>query len=307
MKALITGANGFVGRYLTDELKKSGYEVCGMDIIENDNVHYVDLLDYFSIEQIIKKEKPDCLFHLAGQSSVALSWEKPQLTFDINVKGTLNLLEAIRKQQKECTILMIGSSDEYGRVRLEDCPIQETLKPNPCNPYAISKLTQEEVGLLYVRAYNMKIVMTRSFNHTGPEQKRGFVIPDFCYEISKMERTGTDFMKVGNLEARRDFSDVRDIVRAYRLLVETGEAGEIYNVGSGKAYSIRELLDVLLEMSKRKINVCVDPDKMRPIDLPLIESDIHKLSACTGYQPQYDIRQTLCDTLEYWRSKKENV
>ena len=302
MKALITGANGFVGKYLASELKKNGYEVYGIDIVATDNVYCVDILDYSALKDVIDKENPDCIFHLAGQASVGLSWSEPQMTFDVNVKGTLNLLEAVRKQEKRIKMLIIGSSDEYGKVKEEDCPISEELEPQPCNPYAISKLTQEELCRLYVKTHDMYIIMTRSFNHTGPGQKRGFVIADICSRIVSLEKSGEKRMPVGNLDAKRDFSDVRDIVRAYRLLMEDGIAGEIYNVGSGKAYSIKQMLDMLLDMSNKDIEVFVDKSKLRPIDLPLIQSDISKLSNCTGYHPKYDIKDTLSDVLEYWRS-----
>lgn len=307
MRALITGINGFVGQYLKDELKKNGYHVSGMDIVGNGDVHCADLEDYDAVMRVIEEVSPQCVFHLAGQASVGLSWEKPQKTFAINVNGTLNLLESIRRTKIAIPVLIIGSADEYGRVSEEDCPIKEDLMPAPCNPYAISKLAQEQLCKLYVQAHNMRIIMTRSFNHTGPGQKRGFVVPDFCSRIVAMEREGIERIGVGNLEAKRDFSDVRDIVRAYRNLMEKGKSGEIYNVGSGKAYSIRELLDMLIEISGRKIKICVDRDKMRPVDLPLIQSDISKLTAHTGYCPQYEMRQTLGETLEYWRFYKENI
>lgn len=301
-KALITGANGFVGYYLRDELEKNEYIVSGMDIVGDDDVHCADLTDYSAVKQVIDAVKPDCIFHLAGQASVGFSWENPQLTFDVNVKGTLNLLEAVRCMDKTISILVIGSSDEYGKVREKDCPIKETLETDPCNPYAISKQTQEELCRLFVKAYGMRIIMTRSFNHTGPRQKKGFVVPDFCSRLVEMERAGQYRLEVGNLEAKRDFSDVRDIVYAYRLLLEKGKSGEVYNVGSGCAYYIRELLDKLICISGYSVEVCIDRKKMRPIDLPLIQSDINKLSICTGYYPRYSIEQTLKDTFAYWRS-----
>lgn len=306
MKALITGINGFVGFYLKDELEKNGYTVCGMDIVGGGDVHYADLTDYRSVRDALESAQPGCVFHLAGQSSAGLSWSNPQMTFDVNVTGSLNLLEAVREADASIPILMIGSSDEYGKVGEKDCPLKETFVPRPANPYAISKLAQEELCKLYVEAYGMHIVMTRSFNHTGPRQKKGFVIPDFCSRIVEMEQTGRHIMNVGNLSAKRDFSDVRDIVRAYRLLMERGSAGEIYNVGSGKAYQIRELLEMLVDMSGVEIEIYQDPEKMRPIDLPLIQSDIGKLAERTGYEPEYDIRQTLEGTLHYWRAGREN-
>lgn len=307
MKALITGISGFVGHYLKNELVKNGYDVYGMDIAGDGDVHCADLTDYDSVKKVIETIMPDCIFHLAGQASVGLSWTQPQMTFEVNVNGTLNLLEAVRRVKRDISLLIIGSSDEYGKVREEDCPIKETLPANPCSPYAVSKLAQEKLCKLYAKVYDMKVIMTRSFNHTGPGQKKGFVIPDFCSRIVEIKKTKTNSMGVGNLEARRDFSDVRDVVRAYRLLMEKGESGEFYNVGSGKAYQIRELLDILIELSGGKIKAYIDSEKVRPIDLPLIQSDITKLADKTKYQPQYDIRDTLRDTLEFWSTDKENI
>jgi GDP-4-dehydro-6-deoxy-D-mannose reductase len=301
MKALITGINGFVGGYLLAELFENGYDVTGLDIKGGDQA--VDLLDKDAVGKEIGKAKPDVIFHLAGMSSVGASWEQPQRFVDVNVKGTINLLEAVRAVKPDIRVLIVGSSDEYGKVRPEDCPIKETLPVRPVNPYAISKLAQENFAVLYARAYDMQIVLTRSFNHTGPGQRRGFVIPDFCERIVKIERGADRNMGVGNLGARRDFSDVRDVVRAYRVLIERGRAGEVYNVGAGSAYDIGELLTRLTSMSEANINVYADKAKMRPVELPLIQSDISRLAADTGYKPRYDIMDTLRDTLEYWRSQ----
>lgn len=303
MKALITGIGGFVGTHLTQELNNHGYEVCGMDIAGNaPNTHIVNLLDKAAVIGMISETRADCIFHLAAQASVRLSWENPQLTFDVNVKGTLNLLEAVRSLDHPTRIIIIGSSDQYGHIQPEDCPIKESLRIDPVSPYSISKQTQENLVKSYIHAYNMNIVMTRSFNHCGPGQRTGFVVSDFASRIAAIERGESPLITVGNLEAKRDFTDVRDIVRAYRLLNEAGMTGEIYNVGSGQAHSVREILEMLIDLSQCQIEICVDPDRMRPSDLPLIQCDNTKIRQQTGWSATIPLRQTLLDTLQYWRN-----
>ncbi|MGI6152815.1 MAG: GDP-mannose 4,6-dehydratase [Christensenellaceae bacterium] len=303
MKALITGAGGFVGGYLADELICSGYEVIKTDI--KGEVRAADLLNFDAVKKLIDDVRPDVVFHLAGQASVKLSWSNPQLTFRLNVEGTANLLDAVRAANCKAKILLIGSGDEYGKVEEQDCPIKETQPLKPQTPYAISKQAQEEFALLYARSYDMDIVMTRSFNHTGPGQQKGFVVPDFASRIAEIEKGAEPVIKVGNLKARRDFSDVRDIVRGYRLLAEMGKSGEIYNIGSGTAYAVKELLDHLIEISNKKIEVVEDPEKMRPVDTPLVVGDIRKIQEQTGYERHYSIEKTLEDTLDYWRKTVE--
>ncbi len=298
-KALVTGVNGFVGWFLTKELAAFGYEAVGTDIAGD--ALFADLLDAEAVRQMLQSVKPDIVFHLAGQSSVGLSWQKPQLTFEINVVGTLNLLEAVRSMQKRPRIVIVGSGDEYGKVRPEDCPIKEMLQPSPRTPYAISKYTQESAALLYAEAYGMDIVPTRSFNHTGPRQGLGFAVPDFASQVARIEKGGEPVLRVGNLTAKRDVSDVRDVVRAYRLLGEKGKSGEVYNVGCGCAHEIGKLLDMLVARSTVKIRVEEDPQKMRPVDVPVIMADITKIKEETGYAPEYGIEKTLEDTLDYWR------
>lgn len=303
MKALITGSSGFVGRYLKAELANYGYEVYGLDIKGTDYI--ADILDKDLLADIIRTIEPDCIFHLAGQASVGLSWKDPQLTFNLNVNGTLNLLEAVRNLQKNVRTLIIGSSDSYGFVLPELCPITEDTPSNPMNPYGVAKLSQEKMVLVYQKAYNLDIVLTRSFNHTGPGQAQGFVIPDFAAQIARIEQGAAPVIKVGNLEVKRDFSDVRDVVRAYRLLIEKGKTAEIYNVGSGRAYLISDLLNQLIAYSPIDIQVKRDPLKMRPVELKIIQSNINKLHQDTGFTPSYEIGQTLLDTLNYSRNFRE--
>jgi GDP-4-dehydro-6-deoxy-D-mannose reductase len=303
MRVLIVGVNGFVGYYLERELLDSGYEVEGADI--KGTHKFVDLLKKDSLLSVIQEVDPEAIVHLAGQSSVARSWEDPQLTFDINVKGTLNLLDSVREIDRSIRVLIIGSSDEYGIVKPSDCPITEEHKLNPINPYAISKTTQEQIALTYLKAYDMDLVLTRSFNHTGPGQPRGFVIPDFASQVAAIERGAEPVIKVGNLKAKRDFSDVRDVAHAYRLLLEKGKTGEVYNIGSGKAYLVEALLHQLICFSDKKIQIEKDPDKFRPVELPVVQSSIEKLKLDTGFYPLFAIEETLKNTLDYWRHNKE--
>ena len=308
MKALITGIDGFVGNYLAAILLENGYEVYGTSIIpnykkENIKIFDMDLLDKNKVLEVISEVKPNKVFHLAGQSAVGLSWKEPTLTFNINVNGTINLLEAIREKIVDTKILIIGSSDQYGVIKEQDCPINENQKQNPQTPYGISKKTQEEVALLYSKVYNMNIIIARPFNHIGPGQNKNFVVPDFASKIVDIERGADPVIKVGNLDTYRDFTDVRDIVRAYVLLLEKGNIGEIYNVGSGSAIRVQEILDKLINLSKLPISIEIDPDKFRPIDVPLVLCDNSKIKSDTGWVPGISIDETLKETLEYWRDK----
>ena len=307
MKALITGVEGFVGKYLSEYLLKQDYEVYGTTISENYkndkiNVKKMNLLDTEQVNEVINDVKPDKIFHLAGQSAVGLSWEKPVLTVNINVNGTLNLLEAVRNYSKESKILIIGSSDQYGPIKPEECPIKENKIQNPQSPYGVSKKAQEEMCKLYVNAYNMNIVMVRAFNHIGAGQSKNFVVADFASKIAQIEKGSEPVLKVGNLETFRDFTDVRDIVRGYALLLEKGKIGEIYNIGSGKEIKVSELLNKLVSMSKEKIKIEIDPNKFRPVDVPLVVCDNSKIRKDTGWETKFFIDDTLREVLEYWRN-----
>jgi GDP-4-dehydro-6-deoxy-D-mannose reductase len=307
MKALITGSNGFVGSYLRTELQNYGYEVIGADLqTKNEGDLAVDILNYVQIYEVINNHKPDIIFHLAGQASVAKSWQIPQKTVELNVNGTLNVLEAVKNSKYPVRILLVGSSDQYGRIRKEQCPINEETERKPLTPYAVSKCAQEDMGRIYSDAYHLDICMTRSFNHVGVRQALGFVIPDLVCGIAQIEVGLNEVLTVGNLEAFRDFSDVRDIVRAYRLIAEKGMTGRIYNVGSGKTYQIRELLDILVKNAKKSIKVEIDPSRMRVLDTPVIECDYSLLHKDTGWQPEITIEDTLRQMLEHYRNKLMN-
>ena len=307
MKALITGVDGFVGKYLSEYLLKQKYEVYGTTISEkykNEKIkiYKMNLLDEKEVNKVIKMIKPDKIFHLAGQSAVGLSWEKPVLTVNINVNGTLNLLEAVRNYSKDSKILIVGSSDQYGPIKPEECPIKESKIQNPQSPYGVSKKAQEEMCKLYVNAYHTNIIMVRAFNHIGAGQSTNFVVEDFASKIAQIEKGSEPVLKVGNLESFRDFTDVRDIVRGYSLLLEKGKIGEIYNIGSGKEVKVSEILKKLVSMSKKEIKIEIDPNKFRPVDVPLVVCDNSKIKKDTGWETEFLINDTLEEVLEYWRS-----
>ncbi|MCL2627426.1 MAG: GDP-mannose 4,6-dehydratase [Oscillospiraceae bacterium] len=300
MKALITGSRGFAGRHLSAELISNNYTVYGIDLHKDENTTAVDILDRQAIRECIKSIKPDVIFHLAAQAEIPLSWKKPQLTFEVNVIGTVNLLEAVREENPACRIVLIGSADQYGVTGIVK-PISETVTLSPKNPYAVSKKAQEEMALLYVKAYGLDICMTRSFNHCGPGQSLGFIASDICSGIVAIEQGKAEDLKVGNLEAIRDFTDVRDIVKAYRLIGEKGVSGEVYNVGSGIGIKIQEVLNTLINMVECEIVVTADKDRMRISDTPVVVCDNTKLAKHTGWSPVIPIEATLREALEYYR------
>lgn len=313
MKALVIGAGGFVGGYLISELYGRGIEVCATKLPHEKINNYggisavfdtadLDILDESAVTELISAEKPDYIFHLAAQSSVALSWKKPALTVDINIKGCINLLEAVRSTGLSPKILFIGSSEEYGFAANRPEPVDESVRPEPANIYAISKLTQNMIGELYCKAYGMNIISVRAFNHIGAGQLPQFVVADFCKQAAEISMGKREpVIRVGNLDAKRDFTDVRDIVRAYALLAEKGRSGETYNVGSGQAISIRSVLDRIIELSGADIKIEIDKERFRPVDVPFIEADVSKLKNDTGWERSIALESSLKDILEFFR------
>lgn len=308
-KALIIGAAGFVGNYLIDHIQKNciwSIVVTKMpqEKIEKTGIEIrnLNILEPERIKELLEEVRPDYIFHLAAQSSVGLSWKNPGLTVDVNIKGSLNVLDAIRDLDYQPRVLLIGSGEEYGYVKPGEVPIPEDNVLRPGNVYAATKACQNMLGKIYSQAYGMDVMMVRAFNHVGPSQAPLFVVADFCKQAAEIEKGLRDpVIHVGNLSARRDFSDVRDVVRAYTLLMEHGAAGETYNVGSGKAIAIREILDMILAQAKVPIEVQVDQARLRPVDVPVIEADVSKLEACTGWKREIPLEQTIGETLEYWR------
>lgn len=304
-KALITGSQGFVGHYLRHELENHGYTVTGLDIQAGDGVLVTNLLDQPAVETAISQVQPDVIFHLAGQANVAKSWAIPQKTVEINVIAAINLMEVLYQKKPDCRMVLVGSSDQYGNLGEAGRLVSEEIPINPQTPYAVSKMAQEEMALVYVRAYGLNISMTRSFNHVGAGQGKGFLIPDFASGIVAVERGEQPCLKVGNLTARRDFTHVKDVVRAYRLIAEKGYAGEVYNVGSGVTYSAQEILDKLCALARCPIPVKQAPAKMRPSDTPVICCDHSKLTEHTGWKPEISMDEILSEVINNWREIEE--
>lgn len=307
-KILVIGASGFVGPYLCKNLIDSGYDVFGSKLEsqkQNFNGQCVNLniLNEDEIIKTIDEIKPDYIIHLAAQSSVKLSWDNPSLTFNINVIGIINIFEALRKLNLRPRILIVGSSEEYGKVNKN--LIDENIETDPLNFYALSKVTQEKIALIYHKNYGFDVICARSFNHIGPGQSTQFVVSNFAKQIVDIEKTNKDGnIYVGNLSAKRDFSDVRDIVNAYRLLIEKGQNGQLYNVGSGKSIEISNILNKLISYSNAKITVVIDKTRFRPVDTPEIKANINKLKKDTGFEAKNDLNSTLKEILEYFRNKK---
>lgn len=310
MKALIIGAAGFVGGYLIKQLAgKDGMEVLATKLahekLENNGlckVSTLDILDAESVKSLFREYSPDVVFHLAAQSSVALSWKNPALTVDVNIKGTLNVLEALKELKGKARLLLIGSGEEYGTAVSGDKPINEENMVRPGNIYAVTKASQNMLGHVYAKAYGLDIISVRAFNHIGAGQADTFVAANFCKQAVEIEKgMKENVLYVGNLSAKRDFTDVRDVVRAYSVLARIGKSGETYNVGSGKAIAIQEILDMILSKSSANITVKQDPDRMRPSDIPVICADISKITADTGWIPSIPLDQTISDMLSYWR------
>ena len=297
MKVLIFGIGGFVGHYLAEEFHQQGYDVCGCAVSNRPSIpEYTDfavanLLDSEIVYQVIAEKKPDMIINLAAISSVGQSWNIPQSTISVNVVGALNILEAARKIYPMPKVMFIGSSEEYA---VSDKPISENDFLNANNPYGISKITQEKFVELYRNEYGMKTYYVRPFNHTGVGQRDTFVLPSFCKQAAEIEISGKPgVIRVGNLAAKRDFSHVKDVVRAYRMIIESEDCGSIYNVGSGKTYSLRELLQYIISLSTQNITVEVDPERFRPIDTPLVCCDKSKIAKELGWQPQYTVYDAL--------------
>ena len=310
-KALIIGAAGFVGNYLIDHIQKDcvwSIVVTKMpqEMIKRDSVEVCDLniLDREAVSSLLNEKRPDYIFHLAAQSSVALSWKNPGLTVDVNVKGSLNVLDGVRELDYSPRILLIGSGEEYGHVRCDEIPIKENNVLRPGNIYAATKACQNMIGQIYAQAYGMDVMMVRAFNHVGPNQTSAFVVSDFCRQAAEIEKGLREpVISVGNLSAERDFSDVRDVVRAYTALTEHGVSGESYNVGSGHAVAIKDILDMILHYANADITINVDPARLRPVDVPVIEADVSKLKGCTGWRQEISLERTIEETLEYWRKE----
>lgn len=307
-KGLVIGAAGFVGSYLIEEMYSCGMDTCATKLAherlehKRAKIYDLDILDKEAIVTLLLEIRPDYIFHLAAQSSVGLSWKNPGLTVDVNIKGSINVMDAVRELYYKPRVLLIGSGEEYGHIRPGETPIREDNLLRPGNIYAATKACQNMIGSIYAQAYDMQLMMVRSFNHIGPGQAPMFVVSDFCKQVAEIEKGLREpVMYVGNLAAKRDFTDVRDVVKAYVGLIQQGVPGETYNMGSGHAVEIQRILDMIVSLSEKEIRVEIDPNKIRPVDVPIIEADITKLHELTGWKPQIELEQTIRDTLDYWR------
>jgi GDP-4-dehydro-6-deoxy-D-mannose reductase len=311
MNILITGIGGFVGGHLARHLAESYPDAAihGIGLHMRPelvpicrSLHKIDLRDEMAVREVLDDTAPDAIYHLAAQSFVPASWRNPWDTLATNIGIQTHMLHALALSGARPRFLVVSSSEIYGAVRPDVLPVNEDAPLKPNNPYSVSKAAQDMLGLQYFLSHDIPVIRVRAFNHIGPGQSTRFVAPAFASQIAEIEAAGCrGTIRVGNLSAARDFTDVRDVVRAYRLLMKKGEPGEAYNVGSGVAHPISELLDLLLEFSAAQIAVKVDPERLRPSSVPRIVCDNGKLRARTGWQPEHAFAQSLFDILSECR------
>jgi len=324
VRALITGITGFVGSHLVDYILANHSEVDIYGLVrwrspmenlehvpaEKLNLYYGDLVDLGSMVRMLEEIKPDFIFHLAAQSYVPTSFDAPVDTLQTNIIGTTCLLEAIRIAAIDPVIHVCSSSEVYGQVTEEEVPIKEDCPLRPSSPYAVGKVGEDMVSFQYWLSYGIKTIRTRMFTHTGPRRGKVFVVSAFARQIALIEKEKQEpVLRVGNLESVRTFSDVRDAVRAYWLLVNKCQPGEVYNIGGNRTMKIKEMLDMLLALSpaaRDKIEIKVDPELLRPSDVTLQIPDCSKFKRVTGWEPEISFEKTLQDTLDYWRESIGN-
>jgi len=336
MRVLVTGVTGMAGSHLVDFLlQKEGLEVFGtfrwrsrmenldhlmkegrLNVITCDkgtkpsieqsklNLMEADIGDAFSMNRMMAVVRPERIFHLAAQSYVPASWWAPAETLHTNIIGEVNLLEAVRNEGIEPIVHIAGSSEEYGYIMPDELPVKETNPLRPLSPYGVSKVAQEMLAYQYCRSYGIKTIVTRGFNHEGPRRGDVFVTSSFAKQIAEIEKGSRDpVIHTGDLSSKRDWSDVRDFVKAYWLATEKGTPGEVYNIGSGKAMEVREMLDILLSMTDIKVEVKSDPTRFRPSDVKVLICDSAKFRKLTGWKNEIPFEQTLKDLLDYWRER----
>ncbi|RJQ25633.1 SDR family oxidoreductase [Candidatus Parcubacteria bacterium] len=315
-KVLITGIGGFVGSFLAEHLlSENNYSLFGTyladplpsylsNLEKKITLIKVDLSDGQETEKLIEQVKPDLIFHLAAQASTGDSFKNPSKFISGNLIMQINILEPLKKNNLvNCRTLIVSSAEVYGLVSRDDLPINEETKHRPTSPYGVSKIGQDYLGLQYHLAYGLDNVRVRPFNHIGPRQTTHFVVADFAKKIAEIEKGKIDpILTVGNLSTKRDFTDVRDIVKGYCLLMEKGKSGEVYNIGSGVSYEISKILEILLSFSKTQIEVKVDKDLLRPADVPEVICDNSRIIKETGWKQEIPIEKSLKDTLDYWRN-----
>lgn len=314
MNILITGATGFAGSHLLELLlKQENIHLFGTYRFRTDftNVNHIkdkvnwkecDITDAHNVEEIIKDISPNIIFHLAANSFVPSSWIHPNRTYEVNLLGSINIFEAVRKFVPECVVQVASSSEVYGPQEL--MPITEKHIPNPCSPYAVSKIAMDYAAQQYHKSYGLKTVITRAFNHTGPRRGSAFVCSSFAKQVAEIEAGKLEpVIKVGNLLASRDFTDVRDTVRAYLYAVKKCDYGTPYNIASGETVQIQDVLVMLMNYSEKEINIEVDKTRCRPSDLPVLQGDATKFTEKTGWKRKYILDRTLLDLLNYWRER----
>jgi len=316
MRALITGMTGFAGSHLAEYLlaEHPDVEVYGTHRWRSrmENVEHLrskvklleaDLRDYTSMHAALERSRPDVIFHLAAQSFVPSSWTAPNDTLTTTVSGQTNLFEAVRALRLDPVIQIACSSEQYGLVLPGETPIKETNPLRPLSPYAVSKVAQDYLGYQYFQSYGLKVVRTRGFNHTGPRRGHVFVTSNFCSQVAAIEMGLQEpVIRVGNIDAIRDFTDVRDMVRAYWLAVTKAKPGEVYNIATGNGIAIREMLERLIALASVEVKIEVDPERLRPSDVEILIGDASKFKADTGWEPRIPFDQTLRDLLDYWRN-----
>lgn len=314
MRALITGITGFVGSHLAEYLLDHDYEVFGTSRwrSKTDNIAHLiadksielfetDIKDPVSVRKTMADVMPDEVYHLAAQSFVPASWAAPAETLDTNIQGQLNVLEAVREVVPDAKVHVVGSSEEYGMVRPDEVPITESQPLRPLSPYGVSKVAQDCLGYQYHQSYGLNVFRTRAFNHTGPRRGEVFVTSNFSRQLAQIAKNKKNpVMQVGNLEAKRDFTDVRDTVRAYYMIMSNGTPGDVYNICSGTGRSIQSVLDLLIEISGLEIDVEQDPSRMRPSDVMVLEGSHDKVTNELGWNPEIPFKQTMKDLYEYW-------
>jgi GDP-4-dehydro-6-deoxy-D-mannose reductase len=313
VRALITGITGFAGGHLAQILLDRGDEVFGVDIRPAQRLEHLssavksitaDLGDPTVVTNLLNEVQPEAIYHLAGQAFVPTSWEDPWSTMTNNIRPQLNILQTMVQQKSKARLLIVASNQVYGQVSSDQLPVKEDTPFRPDNPYGVSKVAQDMLALQYHLSHDIDVLRVRAFNHIGPRQSPFFVASSFAKQVAEIEAgLAAPTMRVGNLEARRDFTDVVDVMRAYALLVEYGDPGEAYNVGTGQAHSIQYLLEVLLDYSNVKIKIEQDPTRMRPSDVSVLYADNSKLRAKTGWAPTCTFEESLQRVLDYWREE----
>jgi GDP-4-dehydro-6-deoxy-D-mannose reductase len=313
LRAIITGVGGFAGSHLSDYLlNQTDWQVVGCVLPGWDCSHLdhrvtcleLDLRDREAVRDMLEQVTPDVIFHLAAQAFVPVSWQDPWDTLENNIRAETNILDGLVKLGARPRVMVVGSNEEYGLVRPDELPLREDSPLRPNSPYAVSKVAQDFLGLSYFLSHGLPVVRVRPFNHIGPRQAEGFVAPAFAKQIALIEAGQQEpVIRVGNLDVQRDFSDVRDVVRAYHLAVTQGQPGQVYNIGSGQPRAVKALLEMLLSLSAQPIRVEIDPARMRPSDTPVAYCDASKLRAATGWEPRVPFEQTLRDVLDDWRMR----